>query len=35
MKFLLALTPCVLLAGCGFNTTVVSLDYQPQFGQNI
>lgn len=35
MKFLLVLTPCLLLAGCGFNTTVVSLDYQPRRGQNI
>ena len=35
MKFLLALMPCLLLAGCGFNTTIVSLDYQPQLGQAI
>lgn len=35
MKFLFALTPCLVLAGCGFNTTVVSLDYQPRRGQVI
>lgn len=35
MKFFLALLPCLLLASCGFNTTIVSLDYQPQLGQNI
>lgn len=35
MKFFLALIPCLMLASCGFNTTVVSLDYQPGLGQNI
>lgn len=35
MKFFLVLTPCILLASCGFNSTVVSLDYQPRLGQNI
>ncbi len=35
MKLLLALIPCLLLASCGFNTTAVSLDYQPLIGQNI
>lgn len=35
MKFLLTLAPCLLLASCGFNTTTVSLDYQPRLGQNI
>jgi hypothetical protein len=35
MKFLPALLSCLLLASCGFNTTVVSLDYQPGLGQTI
>lgn len=35
MKFFPVLTSCLVLAGCGFNTTVVSLDYQPRRGQNI
>ena len=35
MKFFPVLMPCLLLASCGFNTTVVSLDYQPRRGQNI
>lgn len=35
MRFLHALAPALLLASCGFNTTVVSLDYQPGRGQSI
>ncbi|HEY2572499.1 MAG TPA: hypothetical protein VGH65_00475 [Verrucomicrobiaceae bacterium] len=35
MKHFLALMPCLLLASCGFNSAVVSLDYQPHLGQNI
>lgn len=35
MKFFLLAVPCLLLPNCSFNTTLVSLDYQPKLGQSI